>query len=53
MPTFLRSATRASLAAAIFLASCAKEASTPSTPAPAGLSTKNDDATVAMLDDRI
>jgi alpha-amylase len=48
MPTFLRSATRASLAAAVFLASCAKEASTPNTPAPTGLSTSsNDDATVA------
>lgn len=46
MPTFLRSASRASLvAAALFLASCAKEATAPSTPAPAGLSRSSNDAT--------
>lgn len=46
MSTFLRSASRASLvAAALFLASCAKEATAPSTPAPTGLSRSSNDAT--------
>jgi alpha-amylase len=41
MSHLLRSATHASLAATLFLASCAKEATAPATPAPASLSISN------------